>query len=213
MSPLLRILFFSLVVRPFLLLVLGLNVRHRERLPTQGPAILAANHNSHLDTLALMALYGTGELRVVRPVGAADYWFGSALMRWFSTRVMGIIPLVRGGGIPREQVLAPVLEALDQGSVVIFFPEGTRGDPEVLQPFKSGIAWIASQRPAVPIHPVFLHGLGKALPKGEAVLVPFFCDVFLGEPLRWTGDKDSFMAALTGGIEALAAEGELPAWE
>ena len=61
--------------------------------------------------------------------------------------------------------------------------------------------------------PVYLHGLGKALPKGEALLVPFFCDVFVGEPLAWTGDRRSYMRQLDEHMKALAAEGNFPSWE
>ena len=53
MNKLLRILFVLLVAKPIIVFWLGLNVRHRERLPTRGPAIIAGNHNSHLDTVAL----------------------------------------------------------------------------------------------------------------------------------------------------------------
>ena len=97
--------------------------------------------------------------------------------------------------------------------LLILFPEGSRGDPEQIGTFKSGIAHLAKRNPEVTIIPIFLHGLGKALPKGEALLVPFFCDVFIGESISWSGDRTSFMTSLEQGIKALAEEGYRPAWE
>lgn len=80
--------------------------------------------------------------------------------------------------------------AFGAGDILILFPEGSRGQ---LETFKTGIAHIAKRHPEVPIAPVSLHGLGKALPRGEGVLVPFFCNVFVGESIPWTGGRDEFM--------------------
>jgi 1-acyl-sn-glycerol-3-phosphate acyltransferase len=211
MNHFLRSIFFFGLVRPLVRIVLGLNVRHRERLPAAGPAIMVANHNSHLDTLVLMTLFPRRTLRKLRPVAAADYFLRNRAIAWFSTRIIGIIPLKRKVEGYHVDPIAPVSEALQRGEIVLLFPEGSRGQgDEHLHALKTGIAHIARRHPAVPIHPVYLHGLGKALPKGEALLVPFFCDVFLGEALTWESAgaaKESFMEKLGATMASLAEEG------
>jgi len=213
MNRVLRWLFFAVMVRGVVLVLLGLNVRHRERLPGSGPAILAANHNSHLDTMVLISLMPLSLLPQIRPVAAADYFLRNRLMAWFSTKVIGVIPIKRQRDRPDEDLLEPVCEALRRGEIVCFFPEGSRGEPERFKPLKSGIARLAERFPDVPVYPVYLHGLGKALPKGEALLVPFFLDVFVGEPMRWGGERERFLADYRAAMDALAAEGNFPPWE
>jgi len=213
MNRILRSLFFNVIVRSVVLVGLGLNVRHRERLPRKGPAIVIANHNSHLDTMVLMNLLPRKLLPNVQPVAAMDYFLRSPVRAWFALRIIGILPLKRNRSEKGEDPLEPVDKALEAGRLLIFFPEGSRGEPEQMSGFRKGIAHLAERHPDVPVVPVYLHGLGKALPKGKVLFVPFFCDVFVGDQLPWTGDKHSYMQQLDEVMHALADEGKFSAWE
>ena len=213
MNKLCRWLFFAFFMRPIMLIVLGMNVRRSELLPTKGPAVLVANHNSHLDAVTLMSIFPLRMLPILRPVAAQDYFFRNPLLKWFALHIMGILPLDRKVKAKRRHPLAGIYEAIDREEIVIVFPEGSRGAPEQLGEFKAGIAHIAKKYPEVPVIPIFMHGLGKALPKGEALLVPFFLDVFIGEAIQWKDDKEVYMEELSACMTSLAKEGNFSAWE
>lgn len=213
MTNLLRLIFFAVVVRPVMLLVLGVHVRRRELLPREGPAVVIANHNSNLDALLLMALYPLALLKRLKPVAAVDYFLTDPLRRFVAEKVIGILPVERGGARAGRDPLVGCYEALDRGEILILFPEGSRGEPERLQKLKKGVAHLAKARPHVPVTPVFMHGLGKVLPKGSLLPVPFTCDVLVGQPYRWEGSVEGFMARTEAAMATLAAEGHFPPWE
>lgn len=215
--PLLQYLFFCCIVRPLAYVIIGLNIRHPQRLHrcACGPGIIVANHNSHLDTIVLMSLFPLKTLSRLRPVGAADYFHHHWLLKMFSHHLMGLLPVHRKTPDARESFYAQVNQAIARNEILIFYPEGTRGDPEQMGEFKTGIAYIAKAHPQVPIIPVFLQGLGKSLPRGEALFVPFFCDVSVGEALHWEDSQtvESFLGTLKQTFSALASECPPPSWD
>jgi 1-acyl-sn-glycerol-3-phosphate acyltransferase len=199
-----RAAFFALIVRPVLLVAIGLNVRHRERLPKAGPAILAANHNSHFDTLALMSLFPLEVLSNVRAVAAADHFGKANVTGWIARNLIGILPIERQKASRHADPLAGTVDALDEGRILILYPEGSRGDSEKRQAFKKGIARLAERCPHVPIIPVFLQGFGKVLPRGAILPVPFYCDVAIGEVLPAAKNRKHTMDLLEKAVSALA---------
>jgi 1-acyl-sn-glycerol-3-phosphate acyltransferase len=122
---------------------------------------------------------------------------------------MGIIPVVRDGRAGRDP-LGECYAALERGEILVIFPEGSRGEPERLTDFKTGIAHLAGHCPDVPVLPVFMHGTGKSMPRGTFAPVPFFIDIFVGEPLVWTGTRESFMKLLRETFDGLRAELHAP---
>jgi len=194
----LKKIFFALFVRPLVLIISGVQVVGKEKLPLKGPCIIAANHNSHLDTIVLMSLFPLSHINHVRPVAAADYFMKNKWFAWFSQKVIGIIPLKRRPTKEEGHPLLGVTKALKNGDIVIVFPEGSRGVPEEMGTFKTGIAHLIKEFPSVPVVPIYIHGAGKALPKGEAPFVPFIIDVVIGESLY---NKDETNKEFTARLE------------
>ncbi|MCW5211813.1 1-acyl-sn-glycerol-3-phosphate acyltransferase [Desulfobulbus sp. TB] len=205
-SRLLKIMFFGILVKPMVLLLLGLHLVNRKALPLNGPAVIAANHNSHLDTLVLMSLFPLSSIHQVRPVAAADYFLRNRMLAWFSLNIIGIIPLKRQGSRNMDKLFARCHQALDQGEILIIFPEGTRGRPEQLGKLKKGLFYLLKDRQDTAITPVVMRGLGQALPRGEALFVPFNCDVIIGEQLPPQNSSKEFTQNLAGVYNELAQQ-------
>lgn len=206
--------FFLGIVRPLVLVIIGLSIRHRERLPDLSqPVILIANHNSHLDTLVLMSLFPLCRLPKIRPVAAADYFYKNHFLRWVATYCIDILPINRQAPDAAQALNRAIDEALARGETIIMYPEGTRGAPETLSGFKKGIAHVAHRHPEVPIIPIHLRGLGHVLPKGEAVFVPVFCNVTVGEPCVPKATLSETFTHIEGSIHDLAKETEHKAWD
>ncbi|WP_028870370.1 lysophospholipid acyltransferase family protein [Psychromonas arctica] len=203
MNRFLKILFFALLVKPMVLLGLGLNVFFKAKLPKQGPAIVVANHNSHLDTLVLMSLYPLSQIHKIRPVAAADYFLKNKLLAWFSLNIIGIIPMQRKHIRDTSVLFAQCHRALDDGDILLLFPEGSRGKPEQLSDLKRGVHHLIKSRETLKVVPVMMHGLGKALPKGEMIFVPFNCDVVVGDAIPFNSDAKCYIDSVSDALTLL----------
>jgi 1-acyl-sn-glycerol-3-phosphate acyltransferase len=176
-------------VRPVLRWYWGARYRRRGPLPT-GPCIVVANHNSHLDAPVLMTMFPIRRLTQIHPVAAADY-FGKTAWRRATVMVgMNAMGIARTAA-PGRDVLQPMIDALQAGKTLIYFPEGSRGEPGVIGSFKPGIGKLVKSVPGVVVLPVFLAGAERSLPRGVSVPVPLGIDVNIGKPRTYAPTLDA----------------------
>ena len=202
MSKIIKMLFFATIVKPIIFIILGLNIKNREKLPLDEGAVIAANHNSHLDTMVIMSLYPLSKIHKIRPVAAADYFMKNKLIAWISINCIGIIPLDRTGASSQEELFKGCHEALDDGDILILFPEGSRGEPEQMSRLKKGLYYMIKDRKNTPVIPIYMQGLGNSLPKGEALFVPFNCDVDIGDAIATFNNSKEFNEELKNFFES-----------
>jgi 1-acyl-sn-glycerol-3-phosphate acyltransferase len=184
MHRILLILIYRIIIRGFLKIFVGVKFDSARFLLAEGQFIIVANHNSHLDTMAIMASLPSKIIHKVKPVAAADHFgksnFQSALSRYFVNALL--IKRKRDKENPLTDPINLMVKALDDGFSLIIFPEGTRGQPEIQQPIKPGIGYVLSQRPTIKYVPAHLKGMGKAMPKDDSLIVPFTSSLVYGKP-------------------------------
>jgi 1-acyl-sn-glycerol-3-phosphate acyltransferase len=145
------------ILTPILRVFYRVRIDGRDRLPAQGPLILAANHRSFMDSLFLPLVIR----RRVTFVAKAEY-FDDKKTAWFF-RGVGQIPIRREGGSASEGALESATEVLEQGGVFGIYPEGTRTRDGYLHRGHTGVARLAL-RTGAPIVPVGMTGTDEINP-------------------------------------------------
>ena len=161
-----------------------LTVEGRELLrDVKGPAIIIANHTSHIDTLALLTAL-PGHLREKSAVAAAaDRFYRTSMRSWWFSLFWNTYPVARGGG---KVALDYTMSLLERNWSIVIFPEGGRFKPGRLQKFRHGPTIMAMEA-KVPVIPVYLEGLDKLMPRGQRTPTPGPASVRFGEPVSLAG--------------------------
>lgn len=178
------IAFHIVVARPVLFGFAGVRYRKRSLAP-KGPCLVVANHNSHLDAAVLLTLFPLKRLPHVHPVAAADYFGETWIRRTMAMLFMNAVAIERKPA-PGQDPLAPVMRELAAGESLILFPEGSRGEPGVVGPFRQGVGRIVRGAPGLLVLPVFMTGTERIWPRGEVVPLPLGIDVNVGKPRTYS---------------------------
>lgn len=158
----------------------GVRCEGLKNVPDSGPFIIAANHNSHMDTPVIFHALGP-KARNLHPVAAKDYFFENPFMARTVRILFNAIPFNRQSTAREELGLA--LAVLKKGHSLVFYPEGSRGHPGLMQPFKNGIGFLALMSDA-PVIPTLIVGSEKAMPKGSWFVKRRPVTVRFGQPLN-----------------------------
>jgi len=136
-----------------------------------GPALIVANHASHLDTAVLVSTL-PAERRRRTAVGVASGYFFDSWVRTgasaiaFNAFPIGAYPIEQDGGLTSTPA-----KLLAKGWTVVIFPEGTRSSDGFVRPFRLSAAELAIEC-QVPVLPVGILGTYAAMPRGSYWPVP-----------------------------------------
>ncbi len=160
--------------------VMQTEVMGRAFIPANRNVLVIANHSSHLDMgLVKYALGAYG--RDMVSLAAQDYFFeGGRYRRAYFENFTNLAPVSRKGSL--RQSIRQAGEHLEEGRVVLLFPEGTRSTDGQLAELKPLAAHLSLQY-GIDVLPVWLEGAYAALPKGASAPRSRKLGVRIGPPL------------------------------
>lgn len=151
-----------------------LEVRGVEHIPKTGGAVIASNHQSHVDILIYGGCVPRHVSFVARDTLANQKWLAYVM------RQCGAVLIQRGAS--DRKALRAMADHLEAQDLVAIFPEGTRTDDGSLREFKGG-ALLAARLAKVPIVPAGISGAFQAFPRGVAIPRPRKIRVTFGAPI------------------------------
>ena len=215
---LLRTLFLEAVLRPLVGLFLAPRIIAPQA-PPIAPMLIIANHVTSLDAAlvlyALPARYRrrvsimmSGEMLAGFRSGERQGLAGRAAY-WLLTALFNVFPLPRLQGF--RQSFSHAGKALDRGSSVLIFPEGTRSRTGEIGPFRPGIGLLTAQA-GVPILPLALIGMDRIRMPGARWFRSGLIEIRVGTPIPWDESMPptEWTAKLEAALRALAATAPLP---
>lgn len=152
------------------------SVHHAERVPRQGPFLIAANHASFLDPPMIGQAVQQEICFLARKNLFRNPIIGALLRSWKAIAVDRDAADVGG--------LRNILDALKRGDAVMIFPEGTRTRDGNLQPPRAGLGFLVAKA-GVPVVPVRIWGSFEAMGRGKSWPRPVKLHVTFGQPMRF----------------------------
>jgi 1-acyl-sn-glycerol-3-phosphate acyltransferase len=184
-----------------------------ENIPATGPAILASNHLSFIDSMYLPLVIGRP---VVFPAKAEYFAAKGPLGRLWAAylRSTNQLQMDRDGARSAQATLEAALDLLRAGELFGFYPEGTRSPDGRLYRGRSGIGWLALNSQA-PVIPVAMLGTRKMLPPGAPLPRPTRIEIKIGKRMEFghLAGEPPARARRTVADEVMRAIGELSGQE
>ena len=175
------------ILRPLFLVVFRPHVTGRENVPSEGPFILASNHLSFIDSMAIPLM----SPRRVGYLAKSEYFTTPGLGGWFTRTVftaLGALPVHRETHRAAQEALDTAMTVLNAGGGFGVYPEGTRSRDGRLARGKTGVAWLALTADC-PVVPVAILGTDRIQPIGSRSIHPHRFSVIFGQPLTFPEQK------------------------
>ena len=186
MKKIVLIIIYTIFWRNFLRIVIGLRYFNNDNLRNIKQFILIANHNSHMDTMAIMSAIPHRFIHKVHPVAARDF-FGKNLFQKILMRYLVNATLIRRDRDNKERdPINDMDKMLKKKRSLILFPEGSRGVAGRMSNFKKGLGYLVQKNPKISVIPVYLENIYKTLPKGKRLILPYNCSIKFGEPIKFS---------------------------
>ena len=153
-----------------------------ENIPATGPALLASNHLSIIDSVYL-------PLMLSRPVvfpAKAEYFTakGPVGRLWAAyLRSTNQLAMNRDDTRSATATLEAAAEILRAGELFGFYPEGTRSPDGRLYRGRSGLGWLVLNTGA-PVIPIAMSGTRKMMPPGKLPR-PAKIEIKIGKPMEF----------------------------